>query len=308
MIACHALLGDQTMLLNRAAGIAQASQHPLSQAIVNARNHDARCSESPMPEVGVVQTLAGKGLAATLDNQTLYLGHAGWMAEIGAIASPRDAERLQNLEAALPQASWVYLAAKLAETASPGIVGMIALGDDLRSDASLAVNKLADMGIDSIILSGDGEAAVAAVADTLGIRRYFARKSPADKVDVLRQLTQQYGRVVMVGDGINDAAALAIADVSFAMASGSDIALHSADICLLRAAPLLIVEAVALSRRTQRVIRQNLFWALFYNVIGLPLAAFGLLNPMFAGAAMALSSICVVGNALRIRQISKYVH
>lgn len=301
MIACHAFDGDQKALLNLAAALAQGSQHPMSQAILYARNSDSRCSQAPIPVVQDLKNHAGKGLQARLGKQTLYLGHAGWMTEMGAISSHPDLSFVQKMEADLPQATWVYLAESIDETLPPSIIGMIALADSMRADAALAVKKLAEMGMDSILLSGDAEAAVAAVAGKIGISRFFARKSPADKVSVLQQLTKRYSRAVMVGDGINDAAALAIADVSFAMGNGSDIAMHSADICLLRPMPLLIVKAVELSQRTQRIIRQNLFWALIYNVIGLPLAAFGLLNPVFAGAAMALSSVSVVGNALRIR-------
>lgn len=304
MITCHAFTGSQKRLLDLAAALAQGSQHPMSQAILSARNSDVQCSESPIPVVQDLQTLAGKGLQAKLGKQTLYLGHAGWMTEIGAFSPQVDSAHVHGLEADLPQATWVYLAESIDETLPPSIVGMIALGDSIRGDATLAVKKLAEMGTDSFLLSGDSEAAVSAVADKIGISRFFARKSPADKVSVLQQLTKEYGRAVMVGDGINDAAALAIADVSFAMGNGSDIAMHSADICLLRPAPFLIIKAVALSRSTQRVIRQNLFWALIYNLIGLPLAACGLLNPMFAGAAMALSSVCVVCNALRIRNMT----
>ena len=178
---------------------------------------------------------------------------------------------------------------------------VLEVGDTLRPDAAVAVARLRTLGLTLVLLTGDNAAAARVIAAELGIDEVVAGVLPTEKVDAVRAL-QGGGRVVaMVGDGVNDAAALAQADLGIAMGSGSDAAMHAADITLVRSDPSAVVDAVRLSRRTVRVIRGNLFWAFAYNVAALPVAALGLLNPMVAGGAMAFSSVFVVLNSLRLR-------
>ena len=158
------------------------------------------------------------------------------------------------------------------------------------------------MGIKTLLLTGDRAAVAQALASSLGIERVEAETTPEQKRDIIVNLQKQGQRVAMLGDGINDAAALAAADAGMAMGQGADVAIEAAAISLLRATPSLAPAALDLARRTWRILRQGLFWALFYNALGLPAAAFGLLSPALAGAAMAASSLCVLGNALRLRQ------
>lgn len=182
------------------------------------------------------------------------------------------------------------------------VLGLLAFGDRIKQGSREAVARLRQMGIDTVMLTGDNRGAAQAVARQLGIGHVHAEVLPADKAAVVTALRGQGRRVAMVGDGINDAPALACSDVGLAMATGTDVAMHSAGITLMRGEPELVVDALLVARRSYRKIRQNLGWAFIYNVIGLPLAAFGLLNPVLAGAAMAASSVSVVGNALLLRR------
>jgi Cu+-exporting ATPase len=182
------------------------------------------------------------------------------------------------------------------------LLGLIAFGDQIKDSAQRAVSRLHALGIDTVLLSGDNYGSANAVGSALGIRHVIAEVLPADKTAKIAAL-QHAGQVVaMVGDGINDAPALAAADVGIAMATGTDVAMHAAGITLMRGDPALVADAIDISRRTYNKIRQNLFWAFIYNLVGIPLAAFGLLNPMFAGAAMAFSSVSVISNALLLRR------
>lgn len=179
---------------------------------------------------------------------------------------------------------------------------MLAFGDVLKSSSARAVSRLQDMGIRTVLLTGDNHVSAEVIAKGLGMSGVFAEQTPQTKANVISELRQGKQVIAMVGDGINDAPALALADVSFAMSSGTDVAMHTADITLMRADPGLVADTIVISRRTYRKIRQNLFWAFIYNLIGIPLAAFGLLNPVIAGSAMAMSSVCVVTNALALRR------
>jgi Cu+-exporting ATPase len=186
--------------------------------------------------------------------------------------------------------------------------GVIALADTLRETSVDAVRRLTSMGLDTVMLSGDRRATATAVAHQAGIARVIADVLPAEKVDAVKALQAEGRRVVMVGDGINDAPALAAATVGFAMASGADVAIEAGDVTLMRPDLHLVADAIALSRRTVRTMRQNLFWAFVYNVVGIPVAAgvlypgFGIqLSPILASAAMAMSSVSVVTNSLRLR-------
>ena len=182
------------------------------------------------------------------------------------------------------------------------VLGWLAFGDEPKPTAKAAIDELRRLGIHTTMISGDNAGAAAHVARQLGLEDYEANVLPRDKAKRVEAL-KKGGRVVaMVGDGINDAPALAAADVGIAMGSGTDVAMHAAGITLLRSDPRLVADAIAISRATVRKIRQNLFWAFFYNAIGIPLAAFGLLTPIFAGAAMAFSSVSVVSNALLLKR------
>jgi Cu+-exporting ATPase len=190
-------------------------------------------------------------------------------------------------------------------TTPPRLLGLLAFADAPRPGAAEAVRRLAAMGVRSVLVSGDNRGSAEAVAAQVGITEVHAEVRPEDKallVAALRRGLPAGQRVAMVGDGINDAPALAAADVGIAMASGTDLAMHAAGITLLRGDPGLVADAIDISRRTTRKIRENLFWALGFNALGIPLAAFGYLNPVIAGAAMAASSVSVVTNALLLRR------
>jgi Cu+-exporting ATPase len=187
-------------------------------------------------------------------------------------------------------------------TTSAKLLGIIAVADPLKPTAREAVRHLHEIGIETVLLTGDNERTAAAVAAQVGIDRVLAGVLPADKAAEVLRLQKQGKHVGMVGDGVNDAPALAAADVGIAMGTGADVAMETAGITLMRGDPLLISDTIAISRATYNKIRQGLFWAFIYNVVGLPLAAFGLLSPVIAGGAMALSSVSVVTNALLLRR------
>jgi Cu+-exporting ATPase len=184
-----------------------------------------------------------------------------------------------------------------------GVRGLIALADAPRPTAAAAIEALSALGVRSVMVSGDNRDAASAIAQQVGLSPgdVVAEVLPGDKARVVERLRED-GRVAMVGDGVNDAPALAAADVGFAMGNGTDVAMHAAGVTLMRPDPRLVADAIDLSRRTTRKIRQNLFWAFVYNVVGIPLAAAGWLNPVIAGAAMAFSSVSVVSNTLLLRR------
>jgi P-type Cu+ transporter len=184
---------------------------------------------------------------------------------------------------------------------APRVLGLIAFGDTVKPTARAFIEKLHRLGVRSVLLTGDNQGAADAVAKALGIDEVRAEVLPEDKAAMVAALRKEAGVVAMVGDGINDAPALAAADVGIAMGTGTDVAMHTAGITLMRGDPALVADALDISRRTYAKIRQNLFWAFIYNVIGVPLAAAGMLSPVIAGAAMALSSVSVVTNALTLR-------
>jgi Cu+-exporting ATPase len=182
------------------------------------------------------------------------------------------------------------------------LVGFIAIADSLKADAKTAVRILQEQGLATVMITGDNDKAAQAIATELGIERVLVEVLPQDKAEKVRAMQAEGARVAFVGDGINDAPALAQADLGIAMGTGTDIAIEAGNIVLVKGSPLKLVEALTLSRLTFRTIRQNLFWAFFYNTAAIPLAALGLLNPMIAAGAMAISSLSVVGNSLRIRR------
>jgi Cu+-exporting ATPase len=190
----------------------------------------------------------------------------------------------------------------VAKIGSVNTLGLLAFSDQIKSSAKETIRLLNERGIKTLMITGDNKGAAQRVAIELGIQSFRAEVLPQDKSKVIEDLKARGEIVAMVGDGINDAPALATANVGIAMSTGTDVAMHTAGITLMRGNPLLIPDAIDISKRTYNKIRQNLFWAFFYNVIGIPLAALGLLSPMIAGGAMAFSSVSVVTNALLLRR------
>jgi Cu+-exporting ATPase len=237
------------------------------------------------------KSTAGKGVRATAGNRELMLGTPSYLAENSIMVTAPALDALQRSGKTV-----------VAVAEGSNAIGLIALQDQLRPTSRRAVQMLAAIGIDTIMLTGDNVATARAIAESAGISRYSAGMLPDQKAEQVMAMKSGRRVVGMVGDGINDAPALAAADVSFAIGAGSDIAIHAADITLMRSDLISVVDAIDLSRATLRKIRQNLFFAFFYNVLGLPLAAFGLLNPVIAGAAMALSSVSVISNSLLLRR------
>ncbi|MFL9888045.1 heavy metal translocating P-type ATPase [Paraburkholderia agricolaris] len=292
---------DEALAL--AAAVQRHSDHPLARAVVKA------AAESPVAPVASITPVAaftasaaravpGRGVEADVDGRTLALGSTRWLNELGIVLPAPFVERAKQLEAAGNTVSWLMQRAPLA----PAALALIAFGDTVKPSARAAVERLAQMGIKSVLVTGDNQGSAASVAQALGITEFHAEVLPDDKARVIRDLKiRSAGIVAMVGDGINDAPALAAADIGIAMATGTDVAMQAAGITLMRGDPALVADAIDISRRSWRKIQQNLFWAFVYNLIGIPLAAFGLLNPMLAGAAMAFSSVSVVTNALLLR-------
>ncbi len=287
---------DPSRLLALAAAVQQGSAHPLAQAVTALA---AAQDVAPLAATGSA-ALPGRGVRARVDGAAVWLGNRRLLDEIGAGASlPATLVAAAGRhEADGRTVSW------LAREAGGGIVvdGVLAFGDRVKPTSRAAIARLRDLGVDSMMLSGDNEGSARAVAQTLGLTRWVAQVQPQDKADVVRGLMTEGRKVGMVGDGINDAPALAAAHVGIAMAGGTDVALHTAGVTLMRGDPLLVADAIDISDRTWRKIRQNLVWAFVYNVVGIPVAALGLLNPVLAGAAMALSSVSVVTNALLLRR------
>jgi Cu+-exporting ATPase len=224
------------------------------------------------------------------------------MQELGA--TPNQHAELAGIAKTLEQQgrtiSW--LAQSEADGSNVALLGLLAFGDTLKASAQQAVTSLHALGVRTVMLSGDNHGAAAHVAQQLGLDDFRANILPADKAQAISELRKEGALVAMVGDGINDAPALAAADVGIAMSTGTDVAMQAAGITLMRGDPSLVADAIDISRRTYGKIRQNLFWAFIYNIVGIPLAAFGLLNPMIAGAAMAISSVSVVSNALLLKR------
>jgi Cu+-exporting ATPase len=283
--------GDTRGLLHLAASLQSGSEHPLAKAVLTA------CDEAVATAAGV-QAVPGRGVRGSVEGRDLFLGSTLWMHEEGVDLSPL-AERGTLLAASGHSVAW------LAERTRDNVrlLGLLSFRDQPRPGAREAIARLHGMGLRTIMVSGDNRGAAEAVARALGIDEVRAEILPGGKADVVRDL-QREGRVAMVGDGINDAPALAAADVGIAMGSGSDVAMHAAGVTLMRSEPTLVADAIDISRRTTRKIHQNLFWAFGYNVVGLPLAAMGLLDPVIASAAMAFSSVSVVSNTLLLRRWS----
>ncbi len=282
--------GDEASLLQRAGALQRGSEHPLAKAVLDA------CAERDLPvaDVSASQSLTGRGIAGTLEGRQLALGNRRLLEESGLSAGAL-AESATAWETEGRTLSWL-----IEQSPEPRVLGLFAFGDTLKPGALQAVQQLNARHISSHLLTGDNRGSARVVAEALGIRDVHAEVLPADKAATVAEL-KKTGVVAMVGDGINDAPALAAADIGIAMGGGTDVAMHAAGITLMRGDPRLVPAALEISRKTYAKIRQNLFWAFVYNLIGIPLAAFGLLNPVLAGAAMALSSVSVVSNALLLK-------
>jgi Cu+-exporting ATPase len=285
-----ALNGDQNALLNMAGALQRGSEHPLAKAVLDV------CSERGLVPADVAnsRSLAGRGIAGTWNGRELALGNRRLLDE-SDLSMGSLADNAKAWEAEGRTLSWLIELSPQRQ-----VLGLFAFGDTLKPGAAQAVEQLTRRNISSHLLTGDNWGSAKAVADALGITDVHAEVLPADKAATVMML-KKTGVVAMVGDGINDAPALAAADIGIAMGGGTDVAMHASGITLMRGDPRLIPAALDISRRTYSKIRQNLFWAFVYNLIGIPLAAFGLLNPVLAGAAMALSSVSVVSNALLLK-------
>ncbi len=292
LVAAEPASGDRAALLAAAAALQAGSEHPLARAVVAA----ALGEGIAMPRAAEVRAVAGRGVAATVDARALRLGSTRYMDELGVDVAAMQA-RAVALQSEGRTVSW------LADvTDAPRLVGLLAFGDTVKAGAAAAVAGLRMQGVRSVLVTGDNRRTADAVAASLGLDDVRAEVLPADKAEIVTALKQAGAVVAMVGDGINDAPALAAADVGIAMSTGTDVAMHAAGVTLMHGDPALVADAIDISRRTYGKIRQNLFWAFAYNVVGIPLAALGMLSPVIAGAAMAFSSVSVVTNALMLQR------
>jgi Cu+-exporting ATPase len=283
--------GNNINLLKIAASMAQNSTHPLSRALVDY----AKEQHVMLRQVELFSELPGSGLSAEIGGEQYLLGSPSF------IASTKIAIDVKSIASLQQQGKSLIAVAK-----GDSLLGIIAFADSIRPGSADAVARLGAMGIRVIMLSGDNPATAQSIAQQAGIKEFFAEVKPQDKANHVQSFKADGKLVGMVGDGINDAPALAAADVSFAMKSGSDIAINAADITLMHNDLGSVVDAIDLSRAALNKIRQNLFFAFAYNVFGIPLAALGMLNPVIAGATMAMSSVSVVSNALLLRRWQPY--
>jgi Cu+-exporting ATPase len=294
LVAVHVPAGqDEHTVLQLAGALQKTSEHPLAHAVLSALTE----KNLSVPDTNNARALPGRGLEATVDGRLIALGSTRLLKEL-QIDPQALGETARMLEQEGRTISW------LIHKADSGAVllGLFAFGDTIKVSAEQAIRSLHAQGIKTILLSGDNYGSANAVGKRLGIDEVIAEVLPKDKVTQIEALRAKGYVVAMVGDGINDAPALAAADVGIAMSTGTDVAMETAGITAMRGDPRLVADAIDVSRRTYGKIRQNLVWAFLYNVLGIPLAALGFLSPVIAGAAMALSSVSVVGNALLLRR------
>jgi Cu+-exporting ATPase len=320
LMAAPGAPGDRSALLRIAASLQQASEHPLARAVVE----QARQEGIALLPVSDAVAVAGRGVQGVVGDaanapMTVAIASTHWCKELGASIPQALAQQSAQWQAEGLTVSWLVQRASLAgvparvlgpmQGTGPGqvpveaqVLAAMAFGDALKPTSAAAIRQLHGLGVRTILLSGDSAAVARNIASKLGIAEVHAEVLPDGKAEVIAALKKNGAMVGMVGDGVNDAPALAAADVGVAMGAGADVAMHAAGITLMRGDPRAIADALDISRRTYAKIRQNLFWAFIYNLVGIPLAAFGLLNPMIAGAAMALSSVSVICNALLLRR------
>jgi Cu+-exporting ATPase len=292
LVAIAPAPGIDDDVLALAAAVQRGSEHTLARVVVDA----ALAKGVEIPRATDTRAVPGRGVEAEVNARRLGIASERWARELGSRgleAMDSEAERFRHEGKSV---SW------LIEVEPPRVLAMLAFGDAIKPTARRAIDRLKREGIRAVLLTGDNRGAAQAVAAALGIEEVHAELLPEDKARVVARLRADGTVVAMVGDGINDAPALAAADVGVAMGGGTDVAMQTAAITLMRGDPALVPDAISISRRTYRKIRQNLFWAFVYNVVGVPLAALGYLSPIIAGAAMAFSSVSVVTNALLLRR------
>jgi Cu+-exporting ATPase len=276
-------------ILRMAGAVEKSSEHPLGRAIYQA----ARGESNGWDEAAEFQAVPGKGVRAQVKGRTVLIGTRGYLSESGVPVEPVD-ERIAALEA---QGKTVML------LSVDGVVqGLLGVADRVKDSSRKAVEKLKAMGLEVHMITGDNLRTAEAIGREIGVDHIMAGVLPERKAQAVEQIRSQGKIVAMVGDGINDAPALAVADIGMAMGTGTDIAMESADVTLMNGDLMSVAAAIRLSQKTMRKIKQNLFWAFFYNTIGIPIAALGMLNPIIAGAAMAFSSVSVVSNSLSLKR------
>lgn len=295
VVAIKTYGGDKEEFLGQVASVEKLSNHPLSQTIVN----KAKEKELPLREVMAFKNILGYGLSATINGKTMLVGNANLMTKNDVNLDLAKAD----IEIAQEEAQTVVYVSE-----NGVLSGLITLSDQLKTDSQETVKQLQRLGFNLVLLTGDNKASADAIAQKLGITTVVSEVLPDQKANVILELKEKGGQIAMVGDGINDAPALASSDVGISMSSGTDIAIESADIVLMKPELTDLLKAMTISKQTIQIIKENLFWAFFYNVLAIPVAMgvlhlFGgpLLNPMLAGLAMAFSSVSVVLNALRLK-------
>ena len=290
IIKFQTLTPSTNELLAVIASIQANSEHPLAKAVLE-KAKEENISFKPASDV---KSIPGRGLQGLIENETILVGSEKLMLERGI-----PIEALQSI--AVDSEKSGETVSFIANETQKMALGLVTFGDQTKSSAHLTIQKLRQLGIKTIMLTGDNEGSAKKVAAALGIDEIRAKVLPEDKAKIIEDLKSRGEKIAMIGDGVNDAPALAAAHVGIAMATGTDVAMHTAGITLMRGNPLLIPDAIEISRKTYRKIKQNLFWAFIYNIVGIPLAAMGYLNPIIAGAAMAFSSVSVVTNSLLLR-------
>ena len=277
-------------ILRLSASVEKGSEHPLGEAIVASANE----KELPLSDPQNFSSVTGRGVSAQIDGQEVHVGNQRWMDELNYVHETLSAA-LQTLREEGKTAMVVAVQGEIA--------GVIGVADTLKENSAEAIKNIKQLGLKVAMVTGDHRVTANAIAGQLELDNVFAEVLPGDKASIVSQLQEQGEVVAMVGDGINDAPALAKSDVGIAIGTGTDVAIASAPVVLISGDVQHVVKAILLSRKTLQTIRQNLFWAFFYNIILVPAAAIGIMNPMLAAAAMAFSSIFVVTNSLRLKNV-----